>query len=449
MRKTQVIELVKDELESLAVEEQSRVARINRIIAGSTVKTDLERLRAQNPKRREKQELLELSHTPLIELIIRTVVQQMDADGVTTGDDTAARVWRPWEVNGFPSRQHALFEGPLKFGYSFVLVTPGEIAGTPAAVLKPLSPSRLAVVEGDEDAEFPMFALRTIHQANGDTLYRLYDDESIYFLAKARGSSKLEFVEERAHNIGVCPVVWFGDRDIDGETKSEPEKYAVVANRFVKTTYDRLLAQHYNSWRVRTATGLEDPGSVEEEARVKTTLAQDDILVGGPGVQFGTLPETNLDGLLRAAEADRDTLAAVSQTPVWALNGGQLVNLSPDALVESRSMNKAKVNLVKRVFGRSIAQMLRLAAHVEGRAEDAANFNLRVVWADTEPRSLSQSADALGKLASQLQVPVEKLWEMIPGVSNAKVSEWQKWRESHPDETSALVDALRAGRGTD
>jgi len=132
----------------------------------------------------------------------------------------------------------------------------------------------------------------------------------------------------------------------------------------------------------------------------------------------------------------------MSQTPVWALNGGQLVNLSADALAEARSTSRLKVQDKQRNMGRPLAQNFRLAAHIEGRAEDAADFSLKAQWADLESRSMSQGADALGKIATQLQVPVEKLWDMIPGVSKSTADEWREWRESHPTDAQALAGAL-------
>jgi hypothetical protein len=50
-----------------------------------------------------------------------------------------------------------------------------------------------------------------------------------------------------------------------------------------------------------------------------------------------------------------------------------------------------------------------------GDAAAAKDFKSQVLWRDMESRSLSQAADALGKLADSLGVPVEMLWEKIPG----------------------------------
>jgi hypothetical protein len=59
--------------------------------------------------------------------------------------------------------------------------------------------------------------------------------------------------------------------------------------------------------------------------------------------------------------------------------------------------------------------MARLCAMAEGDLVTAAAWDLQVRWRDTSSVSMSQAADALGKLADQLHVPLEMLWERIPG----------------------------------
>ena len=67
----------------------------------------------------------------------------------------------------------------------------------------------------------------------------------------------------------------------------------------------------------------------------KAKLAQEDILAGGPDVKFGTLPETSLDNLVNARQADVEELAAVSQTPTTAF--GKMVNVGDAGIEESRA----------------------------------------------------------------------------------------------------------------
>lgn len=105
-------------------------------------------------------------------------------------------------------------------------------------------------------------------------------------------------------------------------------------------------------------------------------------------------------------------------------------------------MSRLKVGEKQRGMGRSAAQNLRLAAHIEGREEDAADFALRMLWADIESRSLTQAADALGKIAAQLKVPVELLWDQIPGISKTKADDWRRYAEENPSAEERMAAAL-------
>lgn len=442
MKPNDVIALIGDSLASRAKQERTRLDEIDKWLSTANP-VEIARRVNQRPSP-ERDALGKLAYTPILRLVTNETAQQMLLEGLTSDRDDTRALWDPWERNGMPSRQGALWRASIGYGYGYTITLPGVVPGEAGAraAIRPTSPRDLFAVYADEAAdEWPMYALWTIPQGGSDVMYRFIDEEAVHFVSLEGG--RYVYLEPREHGAGVTPVIRYANEmDLEGRTPGEVEKHLVPAERLNKTTFDRLLIQHFNSWRVRTATGLEEPGSTEESERIKALLRNEDILTGGEGVTFGSLPETTLDGVLKAADDDRDTVAAMSQTPVWALNGGQLVNLSADAIAEARSASRLKVQDKQRSMGRPLAQNFRLAAHIEGRAEDAADFSLKAKWADLESRSMSQSADALGKIATQLQVPVEKLWDLIPGISKATADEWREWREAHPTDAQALAGAL-------
>ena len=441
-----VIELLNTHLIPASQAERRRLEDIDRWLSTDNPVEVFRK--AHRPNSAERERLGRLSYTPVLRLIVEECAQQMDLEGVySEGRDTGA-LWEPWERNGMPTRQTALWRATLGYGYGFTVVNAGWLPTDPGAgtraVIRRYSPRDFYAEYGDviED-EWPLFGLRTVRDKHGvASMYRLIDEEVEHFVG-VEDNGALAYLEARPHGNGVPPIVqWCNDQDLEGRSPGEIEKFKVPAQRYHKTTEDRLLIQHHNSWRVKTATGLEDPGSPEEREREKMRLAHDDILTGSEGVAFGSLPETTMDGVIRAGDVDLDILAAVAQTPVWALRGGDMVNLSADAIVEARSMSRLKVRAKQRALGRAAAQTLRLAAHIEGRAEDAADFRLRMQWADIENRSMAQAADALGKIATQLGVPAALLWEMIPGVSTTKAKEWQAHAAEHPSEDARLAAAI-------
>ena len=80
-------------------------------------------------------------------------------------------------------------------------------------------------------------------------------------------------------------------------------------------------------------------------------------------------------------------------------------------------------------WGESHEQLFRLDAHMRGDVEEALAVEMEVRWRDTESRSLEQAAMALGMLATNLKVPVEVLWERIPG-----------WTDGDVERAKVLID---------
>ena len=209
--------------------------------------------------------------------------------------------------------------------------------------------------------------------------------------------------------------------DLEGRTPGEVEPFIPVAGRIDQTTFDRLVVQRFASWVVRTIAGMAKPDDDTDFQAEKLRLQVEDILVAeDPDTKFGSLPATPMDGFIKAAESDIQALAAVSQTPAHELLG-QMANLSAEALVAARASLNRKVEERKHAFGQSWEQTLRLAARVMGDLEGARDMQAQVRWRDMETRSLAQAADALGKIAQMLGVPVEMLWERIPGWTDQDV----------------------------
>jgi len=118
-----------------------------------------------------------------------------------------------------------------------------------------------------------------------------------------------------------------------------------------------------------------------------------------------------------------------------------MVNVGDAGIEESRAGFYAKRNERRKSFGVGHLDALRLAAGIEGRTEDAANFDLTPLWEDTDTRTVSQAVDALGKASKMLGVPQEELWDMIPGVTKTRADSWRAWKENHPDADALAVQA--------
>ncbi len=432
MKQDAVVDLVRDQLVPGFRTELAGLDRIDRWVQG---KQPLPRLpRGSTPEHRY---LAKTSRSPWLRLVVISAAQMLKAERVFSADRDVADMWRPWDRNLLPKRQVALHTAAIQYGTAYAVGTPGDTG----AVLRPYSPREMYAVYADpSDDEWPMFALRVIPQPGGTFAYRVYDETSVYFLGE--DSTGVHFIEERRHDLGVCPVVRYSPRlDLEGRAPGEVEPYISTADRITKTDYDRLLAQHFNSWKVRTATKLDEDATDEELAKVKLRLAHDNILTGTGDTEFGTLDETPLDGFNAAHDSDVESLAAVSQTPTTALSG-KMVNVSADGLIEAKASAYAKRDEFQTTLGGSHVQLLRLASRIEGRVEDAEDYTARIGWADTDSRTLAGAVDALGKAAEMLGVPAVKLWPLIPGVDQTQATEWERYAEAHPSAEMVQAQAL-------
>lgn len=388
----------------------------------------------------ELQSLRDLSETPWLGLVVTTTAQMIQMQGITcTSNRDLSAMWLPWQRNDMALRQQAITRATLAYGYSYSTVLPGTLGAT----IRGISPREMYAVYQDIAVdEYPMYGLRVIGATPGKRGLRVIDEEAVHVLVERDG--RLEYVEPQFHDVGVTPIIRDTNQmDLEGRSPGEVEPFIPVAKRINKTAYDRLLVQHFNSWKIRTATGMSKPEDEAEGKRLKLLLRQSDILTGEEGVEFGTLDETSMDGFIKAWESDIEALAAVSQTPSHNLTG-KMINLSAEALAAAQSMLALKAGERKTSLGSGAVKKLRLAAHIEGREEDANDFTITALFEDLESRSMAQAADALGKLATMLGIPVELLWDRIPGVSVEDAKKWLEYKKENPSGEEKLAAALNA-----
>lgn len=394
-------------------------------------------------KRNTERHLLQrLARTPWIPLMVSTFAQQMVVDGYRReGDMENQEAWKTWEFNDMKSQQLSINRTTMVAGYSYLRVTrgirdadsgqviPADSGGESMAVMRGVSPARCFALYADPFGdEYPEYVL----EKRFDGSWRWWFNGEGYHVLQFDGS-KFKVIETKVHDYGVNPFVRYVNQiDLEGRTWGDVEPIIDLAARIDKTAFDRLLVQHFNSFKIRWATGLEQPDTEEEVAQDKIRIANEDILIASDvQAKFGTLDETSMQGFIEAYKSDLEAFAAVTQLPPNLL--GQIVNVAADALDGARRQTYQRLFEKQTIMGRSHAQALRLAAHIEGREEDANDFSARVHWQDVEVRSLSQFADAWGKIVDQLGVPKWAAWNRIPGVDQSEVLEWkQHWDDTDP-----------------
>lgn len=379
----------------------------------------------------EYRELSARAQAPWGDLIVSSVAQTLYVEGYRrpkAPEDSDG--WDIWQANGMDARQVAIFRASLGYGAAYGTVLPGRtLAGESMPQMRGVSPREMvAFYEDPAWDDWPVYALRVRRKGPGFDL-TLFDDTYVHQLRVSDLSDRPIYVgEPTAHGAGVAPVVRYANRlDLEGRLTGEIEPYIPLLGRIDQTVFDRLVVQRFGAWIVRTIAGMSVTESAEATGDsvdgVKLRLRVEDLLTAeDPDTRFGSLPATPLDGYIKAREADLTDLAAVSQTPAFELLG-QLANLSAEALAAAKSSQTAKSDERKHTLGEAAEQHIRLACHMLGRKDAAADFTAQVRWADTSIRSLSQAADAYSKMVEGLRLPPEILWSKIPGLTQQDIDE--------------------------
>lgn len=400
----------------------------------------------------EHRALADLSRTPWLRLVVDNVVQAMYVKSVFSDQADASVLWELWQANNLQSQQVSNHRAMIAYGQSFGMVA--DIDGQPR--IRFYSPRNVAVEYEFVGDEFPQYAL--VDKDGKRRWFTMYAPGKIVDLMARDDTSAPVVINTYEAQTELPPVVRFCNQlDLDGNVIGEVEPFIPTAQRINKTAYDRLLTQHFNSWKVKTIAGIGLPEQVDEYGRgtgqvdehlaeqKKLKLAQEDILTASDtDTKFGVLDATALEPFVTSWRSDIEALAAVSQTPAHALTG-QMVNLSPEALAAARAPLTQKVFERQMNAGDSYASLLRLAAGVAGDDVAASDMSVRVAWRDMEIRSMSQAVDALGKAATMLGIPKRGLWGMIPGVEQSDLSQWEAL-QSQEAELDPLNQMMRKNR---
>ncbi|WP_395295544.1 phage portal protein [Kitasatospora hibisci] len=376
-------------------------------------------------------------------LVVDVTAENLFVEGFRrpdSGDDLS--VWDIWQANRLQMHQTVVHRSALAYGVSYVTVRPGD----PFPVIQSAPSTSWTVHYAEPGDEWPLWALRRMRsvQMSDDsdgTLFELWDDATVTFVRVPGDGSSLDdpsAVEIHeppvAHGLGVCPVVRFVNRlpmDDGAVPVGEVEPLIPIQERLNETTLGLLMAQNYSAFRQRWATGLAIPRDPATGQAVEPFSAAVNRLwmTDSPTAQFGEFGQTDLSGFLNSIEAGVRGMAAIAQVPVHTLLGS-LVNLSAEALTAAQDGLRHKVDERRTLFGESWAQVLRLAAAAAGDLATAEDTSARIVWRDTESRSLPATVDGLGKAAQMLGIPPEGLWSRIPGVTAADIAYWRTLKDN-------------------
>ena len=406
------------------------------------------------------------SQTNFLPLVLDVFSQTLKVDNYLSGDQTP-EVWQWWQRNKMDARQTGINRTALHYGVSYATVLPAmhpDAKGDPAAYIRGVSPRQMTALYGEPmewdprvdappvDDDWPIMAL----EVNG-AMIRFYDETDVHFIGiknvphsalgwrdySYRAPANFDYIEKRAHGVGVCPVVRFEDRNLlwgEQELRGIVEPLLSVQKRIDETTFEMMVAQYYSAFVQRYVMGWVPP----DQATALKQAVSDVWYFKDDQVKVGQFAAADLKGYLESAASAKRDLAALGQIPAQNLGIDGISNISEATLAGLEAGKDRKESEIKTSLGESYEQVLRTCAHITGNDAEAADYASEVKWQDMTARTFAQVVDGLGKLATMLDVPKDILWEDIPGWTREKVDRASKLaqrnrRQANSNETMAAI----------
>jgi SPP1 Gp6-like portal protein len=409
----------------------------------------------------EYRQLVDQSRWNVLDFLIGNLAKNFYVDGyrpARSGEN--AEVWKVWQANRMDARQSGLWRKSLEYGVSYTTTLPGTIGDEEMPVMTPWSPRRLtALYEDPINDEWARYAMtvgfeKPVIDSSGVqmvTPVTVYDEWYEYKLdvpstmmrtqAYTFGRPVPMYLGEivvnadnavaSEHGIpGYTPVVRY--MDTFGELDDGPEGIVwpiIPAQRQLnQTTFSLGMAEFFSAFIQKYVTGLEIQEDENGNPKEPFNVAVDKLLQAeDPDTKFGSFPQTDLAGYLTSRDKTLLYISAVRQIAPHTMVVGEAVsNVSAEALAALEAGHGQDIAEHKASYGESIEQNMRLAGLAMGDKQAWRDTSAQVRWRDTTPRSLAQVADALGKLATMLEVPPEELWERIPDVTDQDLERWKK-----------------------
>lgn len=378
-------------------------------------------------------------------LAIAVPAQLSIVDGyyrMSTTDDkllTSPPEWRIWNRSGFRSKQTTLFKTALKYGVSYAAID-NSVPGDPRIKILSTRNTMAYFVDPINDLS-PSHAITIIPSGRPDVRDSVvyYDSELVVDLEY--NGTEYTIVNVHEHGLGACPIVRFHCYiDDDGVTSGVVDQLKVAQDRVNQTVFDLLVTQTFSSTRIRWAAGLQgepvldskgDPIQDENGFTVFKPMTFDQtrvLLTDNPDAKFGSLDETPLQGFIDSFDSAVKTMAVLGSIPPHSLLGS-MANLSAESISAAMGQTARHTRMLQAAWAEGIKELMRMI-RIELGELAGDDYDDEVRWRDMSDASMAQVSDALGKLASTLEVPAEGLWSRIPGATDAEVLKWRIMKSS-------------------
>lgn len=411
-----------------------RIALLNRKIKGQLTRTWM-------PKNADSEyrDLFKKASGPWLEFTRDSIAQGVRIDGCNND-----KVWEAWQSNGMDGRQGGINREIVGLGKSFALVVPAatmarvpvtdpltgeavlddddepltearEVADYTQAVIRPLSSLVTYAYFDDPWDDYPTWVLTRVgpQKANfWESKWVFIDDEAVYRFS-GDATSGITGLLTFEHGLGYTPVAQINNTiPTTGEPESSVERAIPVYQRIVDATFTLEMKQRYGAFPQKWMTG----GTIGTDASGKpaANVSADSLIHNSdPEGKFGNFAEGSLADVVVAVDAHIKHLAAVCQVPPHYLLGA-VVNMSAEGIAAAESGYFRNIGERQDAMSEGYELAMRIVGDILGESPDDID-KISMHFEDVSSRSLSQVADAIGKIALLAPGNLDRLLAMVPG----------------------------------
>lgn len=401
--------------------------------------------------------LLELSDTNWPQLIVDSVEERLEVQGLSMGsEDASDRAWEIWQANALDADSGLAHQAALTAARAFVIVWPSsEPGGAPSVTIEHASTCLVEYAPGSRRVRVGAIRRWTDGARWYATLYR---PDGVY---------KFQTDPATTDPSSSPPADQWVRREVQGEDwplsnpfdgrvnvielavnrRLRPSPFGVAFGEFETNLghidrinyalFSQIVAMTWSGFPLRAKIG--DPVTRDDDGNpIKPfdVSADQVVLIENPEGKLIQLPEASLENYGMAIDRYVEQLAALTKTPAHYLLG-KMVNVSADAIRAAEAGLVSKVRRHHRALGEAWEEVARLALIADGSAQDADLSSAEVIWKDPESRSLAERADAASKLAPIL--PWQALASKVLQASPQEIAQWEGQRAS--DALTGLLNA--------
>jgi hypothetical protein len=364
--------------------------------------------------------------------------------GYRNTDGLDEQVWNLWTLARLPGRQFTLYRKALSLGSAYAIV--GVDPRNPRIPRVTIEGPETVTVEVDPgDPLTRLAALRLWHDGLRKRFFATVYVPGWRYHFRSIAEYKTSFTVTDEQRLGFSPEKWEQWTDptrsgagsipvvpyVNGDEGEEPSAEFAgagidIQDRLNLTVLNRLTAERFGAFRQKALTNYvpeEDP--VTGLPVSPFNLGADQILTvpppepGEAEPKLFDLAQTDTGNMIRGTEQDMRAFAATTRTPVYYLPGGDMVNLSADAIAALDAGHISKIKQRMSNWSASHQETLQLMCEVAQL--DKTITAGEIAWSRPENFHWAVVGDYVVKMKSA-GVPLSIIMEEI-GWSPARVEQ--------------------------